>query len=165
MATPITVKIPEPITAPMPSAVSDTGPSVFFRACSGCSDSEISLSIDFVRKICLASALAPQCKKMVRGVTSAHCISESAFETCLASSKAEAANLRRYSAQRDRLPLALAARGLADLGFVRATRSGALSLGCRGLACCALYLLALLCVGNALGICHEFLKLSVDTIF
>jgi hypothetical protein len=28
---PITVKIPEPITAPIPSAVSDQGPSVFFR--------------------------------------------------------------------------------------------------------------------------------------
>jgi hypothetical protein len=60
MATPITVKIPDPITAPMPSAVKETGPSVFFNACSGLSDSEISLSIDLVRKICLASGLAPQ---------------------------------------------------------------------------------------------------------
>ena len=56
---PITVKMPDPITAPMPSAVNETGPSVFFNACSGLSDSEISLSIDLVRKICLASALAP----------------------------------------------------------------------------------------------------------
>jgi hypothetical protein len=30
----------------MPSAVSETGPSVFFSACSGRSDSEISLSMD-----------------------------------------------------------------------------------------------------------------------
>jgi hypothetical protein len=59
IATPITVKIPEPITAPIPNAVKETGPSVFFNACSGLSDSEISLSIDFVAKICLASALAP----------------------------------------------------------------------------------------------------------
>jgi hypothetical protein len=43
----------------MPSAVKDTGPSVFFNACSGISESEISLSIDFVAKICLASARAP----------------------------------------------------------------------------------------------------------
>src|ERR1700722_8725012 len=56
IATPMTVKIPEPITAPIPRAVKETGPSVFFNACSGISDSEISLSIDLVLKICLASA-------------------------------------------------------------------------------------------------------------
>ena len=60
IATPITVKIPDPMTAPMPSAVKETGPSVFFNACSGRSDSEISLSIDLVRNICLVSGLAPQ---------------------------------------------------------------------------------------------------------
>jgi hypothetical protein len=43
---PITVKMPDPITAPMPRAVSDHGPRVFFSACSGSSDSLISLSID-----------------------------------------------------------------------------------------------------------------------
>ena len=59
IATPMTVKIPDPITAPMPSAVNETGPSVFFNACSGISDSEISLSIDLVAKICLASAFTP----------------------------------------------------------------------------------------------------------
>jgi hypothetical protein len=46
IAVPMTVKIPEPITAPMPSAVSDHGPSVFFRQCSGFSESRISLSMD-----------------------------------------------------------------------------------------------------------------------
>ena len=51
----MTVKIPEPITAPMPSAVSETGPSVFRREFSGSSDSVISLSIDLVAKICLGS--------------------------------------------------------------------------------------------------------------
>ncbi len=69
MATPMIVKMPDPMTAPMPSAVSDTGPRVFLSACSGLSDSEISLSIDLVRKICLASALAPAYKTIVRGVT------------------------------------------------------------------------------------------------
>ena len=68
MAVPITVKIPDPITAPMPSAVKDTGPSVFFNACSGRSDSEISLSMDFVAKICLASALTPQTNLLFREV-------------------------------------------------------------------------------------------------
>jgi len=46
MAVPMTVKMPEPMTAPMPSAVSDHGPRVFFSACSGSSESRISLSID-----------------------------------------------------------------------------------------------------------------------
>src|ERR1700733_15566384 len=46
MAVPTTVKIPEPITAPMPNAVSDHGPSVFLRQCSGSSESRISLSMD-----------------------------------------------------------------------------------------------------------------------
>src|SRR3954464_83957 len=48
IAVPITVKMPEPITAPMPSAVSASGPSVFFRRVSGFSESEISLSMDFL---------------------------------------------------------------------------------------------------------------------
>jgi len=40
------VKMPDPITAPIPSAVSDHGPSDFLSACSGSSDSRISLSMD-----------------------------------------------------------------------------------------------------------------------
>jgi hypothetical protein len=62
------------MTAPMPRAVKETGPSVFFNACSGISDSEISLSIDLVRKICLASALAPAYRRLVRGGSTAHAI-------------------------------------------------------------------------------------------
>jgi hypothetical protein len=58
IAVPITVKMPDPMTAPMPSAVSETGPSVFFRACSGRSDSAMSLSIDLVAKIWRASSLS-----------------------------------------------------------------------------------------------------------
>ncbi|MHB1701764.1 MAG: hypothetical protein ACYCSN_16865 [Acidobacteriaceae bacterium] len=66
MAVPMTVNMPEPMTAPMPRAVSETGPSVFFRACSGCSESWISLSMDLVAKSCdfaggrcVSSVLAP----------------------------------------------------------------------------------------------------------
>src|SRR5450631_239161 len=46
MAVPMTVKMPEPITAPIPSAVRDHGPRVFLSECSGSSDSLMSLSID-----------------------------------------------------------------------------------------------------------------------
>jgi hypothetical protein len=50
MAVPMTVKMPEPMTAPIPRAVRETGPSVFLRACAGASESEISLSIDLRAK-------------------------------------------------------------------------------------------------------------------
>ena len=66
MAVPITVKIPEPITTPMPSAVSDHGPSVFLRLCSGASESLISLSIDFLAKTWYDRFLAPA--DLMRGV-------------------------------------------------------------------------------------------------
>jgi len=46
MAVPMTVKMPEPMTAPMPSAVSDHGPRDFLREFSGSSESRISLSMD-----------------------------------------------------------------------------------------------------------------------
>jgi hypothetical protein len=58
MAVPMTVKMPEPMTAPMPSAVSETGPSVFLRAVSGRSLSLMSLSMDFVAKICRGSGVS-----------------------------------------------------------------------------------------------------------
>jgi hypothetical protein len=51
IAVPMTVKMPEPMTMPMPSAVSETGPRVFLRECSGRSESLMSLSIDLVAKI------------------------------------------------------------------------------------------------------------------
>jgi hypothetical protein len=38
------------MTAPIPSEVSAMGPSVFFRRVSGFSESEMSLSIDFLAK-------------------------------------------------------------------------------------------------------------------
>src|SRR5438477_45583 len=49
-AVPVSTKMPEPITAPIPSAVSDHGPSVFCRRWPGASDSEISLSMDLQQK-------------------------------------------------------------------------------------------------------------------
>src|SRR5579864_8823152 len=42
--------MPDPITAPIPSAVSDHGPRVFCKRCPGVSDSEISLSMDLQQK-------------------------------------------------------------------------------------------------------------------
>ncbi len=42
----MTVKMPDPMTAPMPSAVSDQGPRVFLSLCAGSCDSLMSLSID-----------------------------------------------------------------------------------------------------------------------
>jgi len=48
IAVPTTVKMPDPMTAPMPSEVSATGPSVFLRRVSGFSESEMSLSMDFL---------------------------------------------------------------------------------------------------------------------
>jgi hypothetical protein len=54
---------------PMPRAVSETGPSVLCRAFSGSTESEISLSIDFVAKswdlvakICLGSVVLLEAK-------------------------------------------------------------------------------------------------------
>jgi hypothetical protein len=51
MAVPMTVKMPEPMTMPTPSAVRETGPRDFLSACSGSSESEMSLSMDLVAKI------------------------------------------------------------------------------------------------------------------
>jgi hypothetical protein len=53
-AVPVSTKIPEPIIAPIPRAVSDHGPRDFGRRCPGLSESEISLSIDFLAKSWLA---------------------------------------------------------------------------------------------------------------
>jgi hypothetical protein len=60
MAVPTTVKMPEPMTAPIPSAVRDHGPSVFFSRCSGSCESEISLSMDLHAKSWLASLTLPE---------------------------------------------------------------------------------------------------------
>ena len=49
-AVPVTVKIPEPITAPIPNATRLQTPRVFLRAFPGSSDAAISASMLFVRK-------------------------------------------------------------------------------------------------------------------
>ncbi len=49
-AVPVTVKIPEPITAPIPNATMLHTPSVFLRALPGSSDAAISASMLLVRK-------------------------------------------------------------------------------------------------------------------
>src|SRR2546427_4170818 len=51
-AVPVKTKIPEPIIAPIPSAVSDQGPSVFFSRCSGASASANNLSMLLTLKSC-----------------------------------------------------------------------------------------------------------------
>src|SRR2546421_8700196 len=53
-AVPVSTKMPEPITAPMPSALRDQGPRVFWSRCPGTSDSVISLSMDLQQKSCLS---------------------------------------------------------------------------------------------------------------
>src|ERR1700723_2628892 len=49
-AVPVSTKMPEPMMAPMPSAVSDQGPRDLLSLFSGFSDSEISLSMDLQQK-------------------------------------------------------------------------------------------------------------------
>ena len=64
----MTVKMPEPMTAPMPSAVSDHGPRLFLSRCSDSSDSEISLSMDLHAKICFGRGTLPEVEKSVSGI-------------------------------------------------------------------------------------------------
>src|SRR6266704_2257564 len=51
-AVPVKTKMPEPIIAPIPSAVRDQGPSVFFSRCSGASASANNLSMLLTLKSC-----------------------------------------------------------------------------------------------------------------
>jgi hypothetical protein len=68
IAVPMTVKIPDPITAPIPSAVSDHGPRLFFNEFWGSSDSRISLSMDLRASSWLArSVLLTSTGKVARG--------------------------------------------------------------------------------------------------
>src|SRR5215469_10946369 len=63
MAVPMTVKIPEPITAPMPSEVRLIHPSDFFSCFSGFSESEMSLSMLLQRKSCRANRHPPPTRR------------------------------------------------------------------------------------------------------
>lgn len=167
MAVPMTVKMPEPMTAPMPSAVSDQGPSVFFSACSGCSESEISLSMDLQASSWLGSAVLlvgrmrePQGEvyMMTRVLTRAECASvESGLEGMRKRREAcgageDAGPCATYF--RTPLALGLAARKLLDLLLVFAARAGARSLGSGLLTGGALHLFAFDFIFNLLGISH-----------
>src|SRR4029077_16269641 len=63
MAVPITVKIPEPITAPIPSEVRLNHPRDFLSRFSGISESEMSLSMLLVRKSCGSNRHLPPCDR------------------------------------------------------------------------------------------------------
>ena len=137
MAVPMTVKMPEPMTAPMPSAVSDHGPSVFFSACSGSSESRISLSIDLRASSWLGSAVL-----LFRR-----------FEVLI---RREAPPVEKQPPGTPRAsPTAsTAACQFLQLLLVLAARSGAFRLGCGFLASGALYLLAFQLIFDLGGICH-----------
>ena len=60
MAVPMTVKMPEPMTAPIPNAVSGHGPRLFFSECSGSSESLMSLSIDLRASSWLGRDMTPE---------------------------------------------------------------------------------------------------------
>src|SRR5690349_8811172 len=59
-AVPVSTKIPEPMIAPIPRAVSDHGPSVFFSRCSGASASASNLSMLLTLKSCEFTPTAGQ---------------------------------------------------------------------------------------------------------
>src|SRR5580700_12277655 len=63
MAVPITVKIPEPITAPIPSEVRLNQPRDFFKRFSGSSESVMSWSMSFLRKSCEPNRHLPSAEK------------------------------------------------------------------------------------------------------
>src|SRR5580765_7002407 len=70
-AVPVSTKIPEPMMAPIPSAVSDQGPSVFCSLWPGASDYVISLSMDLQQRSWLllrssATSLAGDSAKRLR---------------------------------------------------------------------------------------------------
>jgi hypothetical protein len=134
MAVPMTVKIPEPMTAPMPSAVSDQGPRVFLSLCSGSSESRISLSMDLRASSWLGSAvlLGLSCGALrVPGLPGTPIDSVSG-----------------------RLPLRDSARHLLDFLLVRSARLSPLGLGGGLLAGGSFQLLAFQPVFNLGGICH-----------
>src|SRR5260370_42653367 len=69
----VKTKIPEPIIAPIPSAVSDQGPSVFFSRCSGASASANSLSMLLTLKSCeITPTAGPSTKKEWRNFILTH---------------------------------------------------------------------------------------------
>src|SRR5882724_5973882 len=122
IAVPMTVKMPEPITAPMPSAVSETGPRVFLSLRSGSSESEISLSMDLQQKSWLsevrtAAAGSVGCDKRLWSPEFSSQPSALSFQS--ASLRERAGNHARPTRNSLALPLGLAAGQLLDLGLLR----------------------------------------------
>src|SRR5580700_3588186 len=91
MAVPMTVKIPEPMTAPIPRAVREMGPRVFLSLRSGSSESVISLSIDLQQKswlseVRMTSAGSVDCDKRLGAPGCSFQLSALSFQlkTCVA---------------------------------------------------------------------------------
>ena len=141
----MTVKIPEPMTAPMPSEVSESGPRVFRSLFSGSSDSAMSLSIDLQQNAWFGriGLLLHLMNGVYRGTGRR---GNSRFGETVFGFSAPSFQTEKDGAVA--LALALSAAEFLDFLFVGAARSGA---GCpwSGLfACCALYLFAFCLVGD-----------------
>src|SRR5258707_6931498 len=111
------MKIPEPMMAPMPSAVSDHGPSVLLSRVAGCSESEISLSMDLQQKAWLLE---------VRMTPSAGSVDDWDKSSLSPHSRSRAWTLahsrRLLTALANRLPLRLAAYQPFHLALLRSAR-------------------------------------------
>jgi hypothetical protein len=138
-AVPVRTKIPEPMIAPIPRAVRDHGPSDFGRRWPGRSESEISLSMDFLAKSWLDRkvSLRTTTRVMVPGK----------------GRQSVEAHRRRAYAVAKCLTLGRSADHLLHLGLLGTTRVFARLLGRLLLARCALCLLAFFLV-QCLRICH-----------
>lgn len=137
----------------MPSAVSDQGPSDLRRACSGSSDSRISLSMDLRASSWLARAVLL-------------CASLSCFRGVFDGLEADRGESMHSGARCARrapewnccgLALRLAASQFLDLLLVRAAGRGPLGLGSCLLAGGALHFFPFCLVFNLGGVCHGFL--------
>src|SRR5258708_3023308 len=151
-AVPVRTKIPEPMMAPMLSAVSDQGPSVLLSRVSGCSESEISLSIDLQQNAWVSE---------VRRTTSADSVVDSDKSRCLLTAGVGHGRLPMPGTACGpswRLALRLAAYHLLHLPLFRSSRVFAWLLRLLGfdllargaLDFLAFYFFQLLCV------CHDY---------
>jgi len=124
------------MTAPMPSEVSDTGPSVLRRACAGSCDSLINLSIDLRAKSCPAY------------LPTTFCPVDDCSSSC-------SLLYYRIGARNRLFALRLAARQFLHFCLLCTPWLGAFALWCGLLTCCALNFFALYFVCDAFCICHE----------
>jgi len=180
----MTVKMPEPMTAPMPRAVSDQGPRVFLSACSGSSDSRMSLSMDLRASSWLGRAVLLGQRVLVSGLEAGPpmpeqlCRSVQDWPGMLGARVGEPEREfgGKNGAGRPRGPargsavwepgalaLADAAHQLLQLFLVGAARSGALGLGGGLFAGRALHFFPLLAVFNLGCICHCY-PLSLECV-